>query len=184
MQPDNGLIVDHINHNGLDNRRINLRLATPGQNTTNRRRAVPNRTGFVGVTICPKNRTRPFKATACFDYKQIYLGHFATAEEAALVRDAASFQKLGEFAYLNFPERRGKYEDLTRYSPSPSAFNTPKQFCIRGHEFSGHNIIVKSDGKRRCRLCHEEWLRAYQARKRLRSMTKASADPQGQEDRT
>lgn len=172
MQPEYGFLIDHINHNGLDNRRQNLRPATPGQNTTNRRRALPNPTGFVGVFICQKNRNRPFKAMACFDNKRIYAGHFATAEEAAIARDAVSFQNLGEFAYLNFPDRRGKYEDLAPYSPAPAGFNKSKQFCIRGHEFSGRNLIVKPDGKRRCRLCDKAWLRDYRARKRAETNDK------------
>ena len=51
MQPPPGLVVDHINHDKLNNTRANLRLLTQQQNLVNRRVFRNNDTGFKGVTF-------------------------------------------------------------------------------------------------------------------------------------
>jgi hypothetical protein len=92
--------VDHINGDGLDNRRANLRLATPSQNAVNRRRqGVVSSTGFHGI----KPNGTHWAAFVSINRKRHYLGTFATPEEAARAYDAAARQTYGEFAHLNFP---------------------------------------------------------------------------------
>lgn len=49
MNAPDGLQVDHRNHNGLDNRRENLRICTNTENSRNRRIRRDNTTGFKGV---------------------------------------------------------------------------------------------------------------------------------------
>jgi len=49
MNPPAGLVVDHINGDGFDNRRENLRICTQRQNTLNRK--YESNTGFVGVNV-------------------------------------------------------------------------------------------------------------------------------------
>ena len=44
----------------------------------------PKQTGFVGVYVNTSNKVKPFEARVGRDGKRVYLGHFATAEEAAL----------------------------------------------------------------------------------------------------
>lgn len=95
-------LVDHRNRNGLDNRRANLRTATPRQNAIN---AVAPQTskgsGFRGV----RQRGNRFMAyIKAESYKQISVGTFDTVEEAARAYDAAARREHGEFAVLNFPE--------------------------------------------------------------------------------
>lgn len=51
LKPPPGLQVDHINGNGLDNRRANLRIATPAQNARNARMRRNNTSGFKGVRL-------------------------------------------------------------------------------------------------------------------------------------
>jgi len=97
-----GLLVDHINHNGLNNRRSNLRLCTHKQNQRNRR---PNRGGtseYKGVHWS-KNRKK-FRAMICNNSKIIHLGYFQDETEAAKAYDKKAKELFGEFAYLNFTE--------------------------------------------------------------------------------
>lgn len=96
LPPPPGLHVDHINRDGLDNRRLNLRHCTPSQNQANR---VAVRSGYRGVRRSGRGWA------ACFRTK--YLGTFATATAAASAFDAAAFAYFGPFARLNrdnFPE--------------------------------------------------------------------------------
>jgi len=93
--------IDHRNHDGMDNRKANLRFATQSQNNANMR--TTNSTGYRGV--CRVERGR-FKATISHrqrGVKNLYLGRFATAEEAARAYDLAALARFGEFAQLSFP---------------------------------------------------------------------------------
>lgn len=91
-----GQIVDHVNGNGLDNRRCNLRFCTPAQNTQNTRRK-KSASGYRGVW---KSGSR-WRAVICVNRASIRLGYFATREAAALAYNAAAKHHHGEFATLN-----------------------------------------------------------------------------------
>lgn len=91
--------IDHKDGDFTNNRIENLRLCTQSQNLGNRRGH--SRKGyFKGVTL---RRSGRYEAAICLDYRQIYLGTYATAEEAARAYDAAAVEHFGEFARLNFP---------------------------------------------------------------------------------
>lgn len=90
--------VDHINHNKLDNRHMNLRRCTRKQNQGNSRMQSNNKTGFKGVF---KSINGKFVAQVKIDLKSIHLGTFETAEEAAKAYNKAAHEEWGEFAYLN-----------------------------------------------------------------------------------
>jgi hypothetical protein len=96
-----GMFVDHINGDGLDNRRCNLRPCTRSQNQFNSK---TNRgaSRYRGVSFSP-NASRPWMAIITVNKKAKYLGSFETQEEAAHAYDAAARQFAGEFAKLNFP---------------------------------------------------------------------------------
>jgi hypothetical protein len=94
-------MVDHVNGDGLDNRRSNLRPASPRQNNANLRLARNNTSGFKGVSF--HKQTGRFRAALNTNGKCIHLGLFSTAEEAAHAYDVAAIQLWGEFARPNFP---------------------------------------------------------------------------------
>ncbi len=102
-----GQLVDHANGDALDNRRSNLRICTASQNNQNSRRRGDNTSGFKGVTHRASLPRRPWVAKVHVDGRQIFVGYFATAEEAARAYDRAAIAHYGEFARLNFPRETG-----------------------------------------------------------------------------
>lgn len=93
--------VDHIDGNGLNNRRANLRICTGKQNQGNRR---PNRNGssqYKGV-YWSKNRGK-WNSQIGKNGKSQYIGCLKNEEEAARAYDEAAFEYFGGFARLNFP---------------------------------------------------------------------------------
>lgn len=98
--PDKPLVVDHINHNGLDNRRCNLRVVTKKNNQGNRRSARNSSSKFLGVS---KNKiTGKFTAQIGIGNKKTRcLGRFDNEIEAACAYNEAAKIIHGEFANLN-----------------------------------------------------------------------------------
>ena len=96
-----GCVVDHINRDGLDNRKCNLRFCTPSQNNMNTRLPTTNTSGYRGI-FWEKN-CKKWEANLRVDNKSIYGGVFKTAEEAARAYDEIAKKYHGGFAQLNFP---------------------------------------------------------------------------------
>lgn len=109
-------LTDHINGNGLDNRRCNLRAATTAQNLSNMRKHRGS-SRFKGVSWF--KRTQQWRAYIELSGRQIFLGHFHDEGEAALAYDVAAREHFGEFAALNFPEpgERAALDDQPRLRP-------------------------------------------------------------------
>lgn len=93
--------VDHVNGDGLDNRRANLRAADHTNNARNRQIRSDNTTGFKGVHPRPDGR---YGAAI----QGSFLGLFDSAEEAARAYDAQANIRYGEFAWFNFPKDGGR----------------------------------------------------------------------------
>lgn len=97
-----GLSVDHVNGDGLDNRRANLRLATNAENGRNRG---PNRNNTSGYKrVCWHRGAQKWLASIQVNRQQINLGLYDDPVEAALAYDRAAIEHFGEFAWTNFPK--------------------------------------------------------------------------------
>jgi hypothetical protein len=94
--------IDHINHDGLDNRRENLRLATPSQNLANQRVRRGAASTYKGVTW--ETSSHKWYASIVVRQKHINLGRFDDEEAAARAYDRAAREHFGEFACTNFGE--------------------------------------------------------------------------------
>lgn len=101
LPPPDGYIVDHVNCNGIDNRRENLRVCLQSENVRNRP-TNPNRkiSRFKGVHYC-ESKSNPFMALIRINKRSVYLGAFPTPEAAALAYNEAAIKYFGEFAKLN-----------------------------------------------------------------------------------
>jgi hypothetical protein len=92
----NDLHIDHINGNGLDNRKSNLRYATRAQNRSNS--MSNNKNGFKGVTKKIGRVSKPYCAQIRSNGKQYNLGYFKTPKEAHEAYKKAAIELHGEFA--------------------------------------------------------------------------------------
>lgn len=104
MQAPKGMVVDHINHDRLDNRRENLRVVDYSANALNRARTI--REGFSSKYRGVARRSVPAASKpwrAYFGKKD--LATTVTEEEAARLYDLAALRALGPAAQLNFPVR-------------------------------------------------------------------------------
>jgi hypothetical protein len=101
LLPEPDLEVDHVNGNGLDNRRANLRVATPSQNKSNRA-TIGGTSAYKGVSLSPETRRRKrWRARIMAGRREVHLGRFLTEAEAALAYNEAARAIFGEFAVLN-----------------------------------------------------------------------------------
>ena len=81
--PEN-MVVDHINHNGLDNRRSNLRVCKYQDNARNQIVGKRNTSGYIGISWC--NKMKKWKVTIQIKRKSLHGGYFSDIEEAKQAR--------------------------------------------------------------------------------------------------
>lgn len=93
-----GMVVDHINHDTLDNRKTNLRVCTNAENSRNSH-VKKTVSGYKGVY--PVTRSNSWQAVVTVGYKRVYLGIFGTREEAAIAYNKSALEHHGRFAHLN-----------------------------------------------------------------------------------
>lgn len=62
--------------------------------------------------------------------------------------------------------RRAKFSEILALEQAPKRNSPGATHCAKGHAYSGHNLIVRKDGKRRCRQCQRDWNRAKTAKRR------------------
>jgi len=103
-----GIQVDHLDWDGLNNQRENMRIASISDNaayTVNGRGRINLYTSFKGVSFLKKDNAWMARIGNGSDHSTAYLGCFKTAEEAACAYDKAAKERFGAFARLNFPEQ-------------------------------------------------------------------------------
>jgi hypothetical protein len=101
MRPRPGMVVDHIDHNGVHNRQSNLRVCTSAENQRNRP-GVGGSSQYKGVSYDKEHKK--WEAGITLRGKRIHIGLFESEIEAARAYDRKALELFGEFAYLNFPE--------------------------------------------------------------------------------
>jgi len=92
-----GKVTDHINGNGIDNRRENLRVCSQGENTFNQKKSKSNTSGYKGVFL----QGRKWKTQIRIKGKIHYIGYFSDKVEAAKAYNEAAKIYHGEFSRLN-----------------------------------------------------------------------------------
>ena len=96
MGAPTGMMIDHIDGDGTNNRRSNMRIATHAENMRNRRMSTNNTSGFKGVHW--EKKSQKWRAQIRINSVRRYLGLFDTPEAAHAAYVAASEKLHGEFA--------------------------------------------------------------------------------------
>jgi len=96
---DSKILVDHKDHDPLNNQRSNLRLCTKQQNNFNKLPAKNSSSKYLGVSWDKENK----KWVSCimFNRKHIKIGRFINEEDAAIAYNKKAAELFGEFANLN-----------------------------------------------------------------------------------
>lgn len=97
---DSEICVDHKDHNGLNNQKSNLRIASKKQNNQNTSSHVGSTSKYLGV--CWSDRYKKWRANIRIDGKQTHVGLFQLEDDAAKAYDTLAIKARGEFANLNF----------------------------------------------------------------------------------
>lgn len=100
-------VADHIDGNGLNNARSNLRICTNAENVRNRRRSSTN-SGYKGVYKVPSG------FVAKIGEHNRYLGFFKSKHAAALAYNKAAVERFGQFAALNDIDRGAYRAELCK----------------------------------------------------------------------
>ncbi len=105
--PD-GFVIDHIDRNGLNNQKNNLRIVTASQNQMNKTVKCGNHSKYRGVdinTIKSKGRIYTyFRVGIKLNNKHIHIGRYKDEKMAAKAYNEAAKKYHGEFAILNIIE--------------------------------------------------------------------------------
>jgi hypothetical protein len=111
MQAPKGLVVDHIDHDGLNNRKSNLRIATAAENRRHCRKVKGGSSKYKGVYR--HKGANKWSAKIGINGRCIFLGYFDNEIEAAKAYDKAAKEHHKEFAVFNFEENKTGDFDIT-----------------------------------------------------------------------
>lgn len=115
---DPKVLVDHRDSCGINNTRDNIRIANFQQNAANRRKIDTSTSSrFKGVLWQSNTKDKPWMAHIKYNRKKLFLGRYATEEEAALAYNKAALEYFGEFANLNEIDGSTYYQQDSSSSP-------------------------------------------------------------------
>lgn len=123
LRAKRGQSVDHINGDGLDNRRANLRIASSAENSRNRRRQLSKKSKYKGAFHRP-GFNKPWMMRLQYartPVRKVLTQSFYTEEEAARAYDNAAKQLFGPFARLNFPNDQSTVPPDGFFKPQESS---------------------------------------------------------------
>jgi hypothetical protein len=146
MNAESGQTVDHIDGNGLNNSRENLRFVTPSQNLLNALKRSDNTSGHKGISWCPDREK--YQVYINVDRKRKSLGRYRTLEEAIYVRDQAAKEHYGEFAKDNSSLPEG-----AKIEPHRAIPRTLRR--TGGNNSSGKTGVTRFKGKWRATITIE-----------------------------
>ncbi len=121
MNAPAGMQIDHINGNGLDNRRVNLRVCTVKQNQQNASKRAISSSRFKGVAWIRKK----WIARITLNYRTMHIGSYHDEVRAAQAYDEKAAELFGEFANLNFPSQKAKLISEKKQNTSQAACPPP-----------------------------------------------------------
>jgi len=103
LHTPNGMLTDHIDEDGLNNQKYNIRVCTSSQNAANIKMRKANTSGFRGVRLDKRAKIKKWRVDIRNVCMKLYVGHFYSKEEAARAYDKKATELFGKFARLNFP---------------------------------------------------------------------------------
>jgi hypothetical protein len=93
------LVIDHINHNGLDNRKCNLRTVSYAQNSQNKTSKLNATSKYLGVYFDKKKLK--YRVQIMVNKKTRYIGLYVNENDAAQAYNKEALKHFGEYANLN-----------------------------------------------------------------------------------
>jgi len=103
MNPPSHLHIDHINRNGLNNQKENLRVCTRTQNNGNRRISKHNTSNIKGVSW--HKTSKKWRGTICIKNKNIHLGYFSNKYDAKDAHEKEAKEYFGEFIQMAYENK-------------------------------------------------------------------------------
>lgn len=97
MNPESGMVIDHIDCNSFNNRKNNLRIVTQAENNRNKRLSPKNKSGRTGVFWL--NSSEKWMVNISYNNKSIYIGLFENKEDAIKARRKAEDYYYGEYGH-------------------------------------------------------------------------------------
>lgn len=106
MNAPKGMDVDHIDHNGLNNQKSNLRIVTRSQNMMNTKKIQKNKSSKYKGVVWFKP-IKKWQVRIMINYKYISIGYFDSEDEAGLAYNKKAQELYGEYAYYNKIKKDG-----------------------------------------------------------------------------